>query len=179
MRQDAWDNPALVERLRALWAEGHSTAEIGRRLGMTKNAIVGKAKRLNLPARPSPIVRGRAPRDPAQSRGDKRVLNVPRRTLAPLVALQSPIAAMFAEAARELRVEARPAQPKHVAPSRPCCWPLWDGAPTHEYCGADGLPGRPYCDAHHGIAYARVDKGADLARWIRGGGGNAAGIGFV
>ena len=49
-----WDAVALA-KLRDLWAEGHSTAEIGRRLGTTKNAIVGKAHRLNLPSRPSPI----------------------------------------------------------------------------------------------------------------------------
>ena len=48
---------AVINQLRALWAEGHSTAEIGRRLGVTKNAIVGKAHRLDLPARPSPIRR--------------------------------------------------------------------------------------------------------------------------
>ncbi len=47
----------IIGHLRALWAEGHSTAEIGRRLGVTKNAIVGKAHRLELPARPSPIRR--------------------------------------------------------------------------------------------------------------------------
>jgi GcrA cell cycle regulator len=47
----------VITQLRALWAEGHSTAEIGRRLGVTKNAIVGKAHRLDLPARPSPIRR--------------------------------------------------------------------------------------------------------------------------
>lgn len=47
----------IIGQLRALWAEGHSTAEIGRRLGVTKNAIVGKAHRLDLPARPSPIRR--------------------------------------------------------------------------------------------------------------------------
>src|SRR4051794_41767471 len=47
----------VIGQLRALWAEGHSTAEIGRRLGVTKNAIVGKAHRLDLPARPSPIRR--------------------------------------------------------------------------------------------------------------------------
>ncbi|MCQ4161483.1 GcrA family cell cycle regulator, partial [Roseomonas sp. GC11] len=46
-----------IEALRALWAEGHSTAEIGRRMGISKNAVVGKAHRLNLPARPSPIRR--------------------------------------------------------------------------------------------------------------------------
>src|SRR4028118_921286 len=43
-----------IDLLRGLWAEGHSTAEIGRRMGVTKNAIVGKAHRLDLPARPRP-----------------------------------------------------------------------------------------------------------------------------
>jgi GcrA cell cycle regulator len=47
----------VITLLRGLWAEGLSTAEIGRRLGVTKNAIVGKAHRLDLPARPSPIRR--------------------------------------------------------------------------------------------------------------------------
>jgi GcrA cell cycle regulator len=50
-------NDEIIGQLRGLWAEGHSTAEIGRRLGVTKNAIVGKAHRLDLPARPSPIRR--------------------------------------------------------------------------------------------------------------------------
>lgn len=62
----------MISRIRALWAEGHSTAEIGRRMGVTKNAIVGKAHRLALPPRPSPIrkmadgttIAPRAPRSP-------------------------------------------------------------------------------------------------------------------
>ncbi len=41
-------NEETIEKLRALWAEGHSTAEIGRRMGVSKNAVVGKAHRLNL-----------------------------------------------------------------------------------------------------------------------------------
>ena len=41
--------------LHTLWGEGHSTAEIGRRMHTSKNSIVGKAHRLQLPARPSPI----------------------------------------------------------------------------------------------------------------------------
>jgi len=44
-----------ISRLRSLWQEGLSTAEIGRRLSITKNAVVGKAHRLTLPPRPSPI----------------------------------------------------------------------------------------------------------------------------
>ena len=44
-----------IRLLTAFWAEGLSTAEIGRRLGISKNAVVGKAHRLELSARPSPI----------------------------------------------------------------------------------------------------------------------------
>ena len=51
-----WADEVII-RLRELWDEGHSTAEIGRRLGVSKNAVVGKAHRLDLPARPSPIRR--------------------------------------------------------------------------------------------------------------------------
>jgi len=53
-------NDEIVRRLRWLWDEGHSTAEIGRRLGVSKNAVVGKVHRLDLPTRPSPISRGGA-----------------------------------------------------------------------------------------------------------------------
>ena len=47
----------LIEDLVHLWGAGSSTAEIGRRLGISKNAVVGKAHRLGLPQRPSPIKR--------------------------------------------------------------------------------------------------------------------------
>jgi len=45
----------LVTSLERLWNEGASTAEIGRQLGVSKNAVVGKAHRLGLSGRPSPI----------------------------------------------------------------------------------------------------------------------------
>ncbi|MCA0451754.1 MAG: GcrA cell cycle regulator, partial [Proteobacteria bacterium] len=57
--------PEQISELTRLWGEGLTTAEIGKRLGISKNAVVGKAHRLNLPARPSPIRRegaGGAPR---------------------------------------------------------------------------------------------------------------------
>ena len=36
-----WTEDTIL-RLRELWSEGLSTAEIGRRLGMSKNAVVGE-----------------------------------------------------------------------------------------------------------------------------------------
>lgn len=46
-----------VAKLRVLWAEGLSMSDIGARLGFSKNAVVGKAHRLDLPSRDSPIKR--------------------------------------------------------------------------------------------------------------------------
>lgn len=40
-----------------LWESGHPVAEIGRRLGVTKDTIIGVAHRNNFPSRPSPIKR--------------------------------------------------------------------------------------------------------------------------
>jgi GcrA cell cycle regulator len=59
--ESVW-TPELIQQLSALWKQGLSTAEIGRRLGVTKNAVVGKAHRLLLDPRPSPLKRPPAPR---------------------------------------------------------------------------------------------------------------------
>ena len=57
-----------VSELHKLWATGASTAEIGRRLGVSKNAVVGKAHRSGLAPRPSPIRRRPAAPPPRPAR---------------------------------------------------------------------------------------------------------------
>ena len=47
--------PTRISILIALWNEGLTTSVIGQRLGVTKNAVVGKVHRLGLPKRRSPI----------------------------------------------------------------------------------------------------------------------------
>lgn len=45
-----------VERLKYLWSQGMSASEIAQELGdVTRNAVIGKAHRLGLSGRPSPI----------------------------------------------------------------------------------------------------------------------------
>jgi GcrA cell cycle regulator len=51
-----WTDEKILE-LKSLWSEGLTTGEIGKRLGVSKNAVVGKAHRLGLKGRPSPIKR--------------------------------------------------------------------------------------------------------------------------
>ena len=53
----AWTDEK-VETLTKLWREGKSASEISVLLGdVTRNAVIGKAHRLGLASRPSPIKR--------------------------------------------------------------------------------------------------------------------------
>jgi GcrA cell cycle regulator len=144
-----WNDQAVV-RLRSLWADGHSTAEIGRRLGVSKNAIVSKAHRLDLPARPSPI-------RPARS-GKPRPARRPR---CPRLADPMPLRSVSAE----------PTQPKtaHILPridapvvlgKLPCCWPI--GQPrtlSFRVCERPNQAGKPYCPEYCRVAYQKPSAG--------------------
>ncbi len=61
----------LHARLAALWDEGLSCSAIAERLGYTKNAVVGAAHRLELPARPSPIGFGSKPWSSVKARSKR------------------------------------------------------------------------------------------------------------
>ena len=50
-------NEENVAQLRELWDQGLPTSQIGKILNFTKNAVVGKAHRIGLERRPSPIRR--------------------------------------------------------------------------------------------------------------------------
>ena len=152
-----WSGPRkLIVRLRELWAEGHSTAEIGRRLGVSKNAVVGKAHRLDLSARPSPI---RREGETALSlRQQMRRMAGP--TLPPLASTGAGAAAVQSlPRPMPVVLTPRPAPPPpapRVAPPPPprpygrvitCCWPIGEpGTRSFRFCDAESVPGKPYCD---------------------------------
>lgn len=157
-----------IDRLRALWTEGHSTAEIGRRMGVSKNAVVGKAHRLQLPARPSPI-RREAPLARPAATGRRPTLPPLRVAVAP-----APVAAAPAPVAPPRR-EAAPPRPVLAAPPvlRPfprggvktCCWPIGEpGTDGFRFCTAEAMSPKPYCAEHAALAYVRVkDRREDAA----------------
>jgi len=164
-------SPEAIETLKALWAEGHSTAEIGRRMGVSKNAIVGKAHRLALPARPSPIRRDGV----SQPITSGRALFTP-----PAQAVPAPLRAAPAPRATAPRPAATaPARdPVAAAPTpttnfrafprvsgRSCCWPIGEpGTPGFRFCDGGALTGKPYCAEHAAVAYVRArDRREDAA----------------
>lgn len=81
----SWD-PAQIALLRALWQAGVATAEIGRRLGRNKNSVIGKAHRIGLIPRPSPIV-AEGTRRAGRPRG-----RAAKQTLAPLASTARAVA---------------------------------------------------------------------------------------
>lgn len=66
--------------LTKLWNEGHRTTDIGKQMGRTKNSIVGRAHRLRLPPRPSPIKYAKGPSLRAIGRRapPKPIMDIPR-----------------------------------------------------------------------------------------------------
>jgi GcrA cell cycle regulator len=60
---------AADDMLRDLWARGDTGTEIADAMGITKNSVVGRAHRLGLPARPSPVGLGSRPRNSARRQG--------------------------------------------------------------------------------------------------------------
>ncbi len=47
---DTW-TPERIEQLTTFWEEGVTTAEMGRRIGVSKNAVIGKVHRIGLTPR--------------------------------------------------------------------------------------------------------------------------------
>ena len=169
-----WAEETIV-RLRSLWDEGLSTAEIGRRLGVSKNAVVGKAHRLDLPARPSPIRR-----DGSGAAAPRR--STPRRVAGPtLPPLSSTTPFAATGGGQVILPQIGPLTPKpaptpppaRVAPPAPrpygrivtCCWPLGEpGTRSFRFCDEPSEPGKPYCGDHVKLAYVKVrDRRDDAA----------------
>lgn len=135
--------------LKTLWLQGQTASQIAERLGgVTRNAVIGKAHRLGLSSRPSPI-RQR----PTQ------------RSSAPAPAAPLSRALVQPEPAKPAAVlpPRMPSVPKvkHAAGSRGCMWPMGDPKqPGFHFCGAPAEPSRPYCSAHCAVAYHKKTDAA-------------------
>jgi GcrA cell cycle regulator len=170
-----------VAQLSALWADGLSTAEIGRRIGISQNAVVGKAHRIGLTPRPSPIRREQPGGTASRAGGGTR--RVIGSTLPPLpgcgaaAALPGmepppaarPAARTPAPAVVPLRPAEAVAAPVRVVASRsgrlvPCCWPIGEpGTKSFRFCDQDAVSGKPYCAEHAQLAYVKVRDKRDEA----------------
>lgn len=159
-----------VETLTKLWSQGKSASEIAEVLGgVTRNAVIGKAHRLGLSGRPSPIkkksvvkktvTKKKTVADPVKEKPKKKT-----ETAAPTKAA--------APKRREIKLPIAPPtfieeRPVHDGPligildltERVCRWPIGDPKEGEfGFCGADCDPAHPYCLPHMGMAFQASAK---------------------
>ena len=123
-----WDEDKL-NKLRKLWDEGLPITKIGNEIGVSRNAIAGKAHRMGLPKRNSPISKSGDPRKNQQYNNSETSKVLPLKIML-----------------------------RDVEWSRNrCCWPIGDPKlPGFSFCGTSIIPGRPYCEEHSNLAYTNT-----------------------
>ena len=142
-----WDENN-VKKLRDLWDQGLPTAQIGKLLGFTKNAVVGKAHRIGLERRPSPIRRTAVKPDRKKARSpvmpklnfESKEENIPLKQES--LSFQPVVKNLFVKSDK-----------------RGCEWP--QGHPDEmdfHFCGKERFEDKPYCLDHCAIAYVIPEK---------------------
>ena len=123
-----WDEQKL-NKLKKLWDEGLPITKIGIEIGVSRNAIAGKAHRLGLPKRNSPISKSGDPRKNQEISSKDSTQQLPLKIML-----------------------------RDVEWSRNrCCWPIGDPKlPGFSFCGTSIIPGSPYCEEHSNLAYTNT-----------------------
>ena len=172
----AWTDER-VSMLKIMWGDGSTAAEIAKELGegVTRNAVIGKAHRLKLSGRASPIQTAKKTIKVAKEQSNSKP-----RVKAKMVAVEKP------KVAPKRTVSSSPSKqdieiiknkgkciPLAELTERMCRWPIGD--PKHEgfgFCGHSKDAGLPYCPEHGQIAYqttarSRKFKIDDFGRQFR------------
>ena len=143
-----WDDDN-VSRLKELWDQGLPTAQIGKLLGFTKNAVVGKAHRIGLERRPSPIRRTavkpdrKKARSPVMPKLAFETSSIEEKIYTPKIATFTPnVKNIFTTNAK-----------------RGCEWPKGHpDEPEFRFCNKERFEDKPYCLNHCVVAYVIPEK---------------------
>jgi len=177
-----------VELLKKMWSEGQSASQIAKELGgVTRNAVIGKVHRLGLsnragavPAKPEKAEPKLAPKEaqPApEPRAEKpapapaapppvpaRPKIVPAGQPLPPQPSANEISPAALASVREVEKKAKRITLMELT-ERTCKWPIGDPA-TEDFwfCGLAVQPGKPYCEAHVGVAFQPMSSRRDRRR---------------
>lgn len=127
-----------VALLKKLWVEGKTAAEIAKELGgVTRNAVIGKAHRLKLSNRVSPIQQNKKPVHKAQ----------------PAPPPEKKIHKIIEQDNHRKGIALLELGP------RMCRWPLGDPRDENfSFCGGGSIEGLPYCADHAKVAYQAAGR---------------------
>ena len=132
--------PERDARLTKLWNQGLTVAVIANLFGQTRNSIIGRAHRMMLAARPSPIIR--SPGGPKRIQRQGNIAPpAPRVTLAVVDPDEKPPVIIT-------RIRA-------IDPNHRCQWPMTSRRPWL-FCDAPRLAvNGVYCAEHCAVAYVK------------------------
>lgn len=140
--------PEREEKLKELWKKGHSASQIASLLGdATRNAVIGKAHRLNLQAR---AVSKRSTKKTSTENVDKKSENKTQK-----ISRKARFRALLLDKNFE---QENPKKLEELT-DETCRWPI--GHPYEEnfyFCGRKSLEKFPYCKLH--VLYAFQPKNA-------------------
>lgn len=154
-----------IEKLKKLWEKGLSTAEIGKKLDFSKNAIVGKVHRLGLSNRTSPIkTSSKTTKKNTEVLSETKVKNTTKKTLKPVEAPLKTAKKETPHIAKNESVKVSKVSLKNKKTtaglslleltSDLCCWPIDDiNSENFHFCGKKVFKNKPYCLEHCAIAY--------------------------
>lgn len=161
-----------VERLKRLWSEGLSASQIAAQLGgVSRNAVIGKVHRLNLPGR------AKAGGSTAASRAAKRPAPAPRPANYPSRVTTRTVARAAGSNMLKEEIEIDGDETIEIRPvgnvvlpisrklvlteltERTCKWPIGDPMKDDfHFCGCESADTSPYCSYHAKLAYQPVGE---------------------
>jgi|TARA_B110000971_G_C19989116_1_gene491081 GcrA cell cycle regulator len=178
-----------VDVLKKMWGEGQSASVIAKELGgVTRNAVIGKVHRLGLSNRVTSTTAKPAAKDKAKA-GMKAKPAVPAAPPKPILAPET--VRITPPAVRKIIPAGQPLPPQpsanEISPEalakvsevektakrislmelteKTCKWPVGDPA-TDDFwfCGLAVKTGKPYCEAHVGVAFQPMSSRRDRRR---------------
>ena len=179
-----------VELLKKMWGEGQSASQIAKELGgVTRNAVIGKVHRLGLSnratssAKAEPKAKAAPKSEPKPKAAPKAAEAAPRKeeepAPKPLPARKQIIPAgqplppqpsaneISPEALAKVSAVEKKAKKLSLMEltERTCKWPVGDPA-TDDFwfCGLPVQQGKPYCEAHVGVAFQPMSSRRERRR---------------
>lgn len=176
-----------VEILKKMWGEGKSASQIAKELGgVTRNAVIGKVHRLGLSnrsggggtakatAKEKAPAKPKAPEKPKAAPAEPTTVPakpIPRPKLVVTAGQPLPPQPSANEISPEALASVREVEKKAKKLSvmelteRTCKWPVGDPA-TEDFwfCGLPVQQGKPYCEAHVGVAFQPMSARRDRRR---------------
>ena len=175
-----------IETLTKMWEGGSTASQIAEELtGVSRNAVIGKAHRLGLKARPSPVKANDKADGPAPAAAPRPVRAAEPAPRAAAPARPQPRivsvgpGGFLRQGPGDQQAPIPPAPPRRLVPAKPsaeiagkttllelndriCRWPMGHpGEADFHFCGEKVNPGFPYCVDHCGRAYqAQLPRGA-------------------